>query len=622
MTTTLSDEEFRRLNEQLCELKNQNYQCDVNLRKALQDNQTLRAEIDQLRRQRRTSSSSASTPSTTTTTTTTNESTEKLKKLNPFTFAKNVAAKVDQRLHQFSLSSTNDNHHRHHQNHDDYQSNQSVDIAIIEQNYQVKINELETKIQQLEMKNSELSNIDTNRNKFISIIKELIERYVQESRQRQSQICTLTDSFCAESDFEPIVNGKIEQELIDSISNLDDFQLIFVKFIQHFEQKQIIFENVFDKIHKKQQELTNVIQSNDSCNDISENNEIEECVEKYENLIKERDTDIEKLNQQYQILEKTLTEFETIKVESEKQIKTLENRIVECEEDKKINEKRSLKYIKELRKLVNSEKNRADKLQNILNQETINTNTNVDHQNNKTANEWTINNNNNNNSGAASDRCSSTGSWTYMNDQSSSSSAIVPSKIDPEFSDLEICDINNKNMDDIQQSSKQQQQQQQQSSSKNRKFSNGMAKERYLESENNKLLETIVTLHQEKWSLEERVNILERELQQCLQNLANGNGSPNEITTSNIQTRQQTSPTSSNNSILKMINFIRDKSADTQQNSKQQINDVHRKLQRMVEEILTKNMHLQANLEDMSRELESTKDRLRRYEEPTTSSKA
>ncbi|KAH9425566.1 regulation of modification of synaptic structure [Dermatophagoides pteronyssinus] len=597
MTTTLSDEEFRRLNEQLCELKNQNYQCDVSLRKSLQENQTLRAEIDQLRRQ----------STTTTTTSSTNESTEKLKKLNPFTFAKNVAAKVDQRLHQFSLSSTNDIHH------DDNQSNQSFNAKMIEQNYQIKINELENKIQQLELKNSELSNFDTNSSKCASIIKECIERYVQKSLQRQSHTdISTTDSFWIESDYQTLVNGQFEQKLIDSITNLDDFKLIIEKFIQYFEQKEAIFENIFDKINKKQQESTNVIQSNDDCNGLNDN-QLKECIEKYEKLIEERDSNIEKLNQQCQMLEKQSSEVKMINNDFEKQIKTLENRIVECEEDKKINEKRSLKYLKELRKLVNSEKNRADKLQNILNQETINTNAGQNNNKITTTNEWAINN-----SGTAnSDRCSSTGSWTYMNDQSSSSSAIVPSKIDPEFSDLEICDINNKNMDDIQQN--QSTKQQSLSTSKNRKSSNGMSKERYLESENNKLLEAIVTLHQEKWSLEERVNILEHELQQCLQNLTNGDngGNTNEIP---IQ-QQKSSPTSSINSILKMINYIRDKSSDTQ-NSRQQINDAHRKLQRMVEEILTKNMHLQANLEDMSRELEFTKDRLRRYEEPTTSSKS
>ncbi|XP_027195015.2 uncharacterized protein LOC113789647 [Dermatophagoides pteronyssinus] len=597
MTTTLSDEEFRRLNEQLCELKNQNYQCDVSLRKSLQENQTLRAEIDQLRRQ----------STTTTTISSTNESTEKLKKLNPFTFAKNVAAKVDQRLHQFSLSSTNDIHH------DDNQSNQSFNAKMIEQNYQIKINELENKIQQLELKNSELSNFDTNSSKCASIIKECIERYVQKSLQRQSHTdISTTDSFWIESDYQTLVNGQFEQKLIDSITNLDDFKLIIEKFIQYFEQKEAIFENIFDKINKKQQESTNVIQSNDDCNELNDN-QLKECIEKYEKLIEERDSNIEKLNQQCQMLEKQSSEVKMINNDFEKQIKTLENRIVECEEDKKINEKRSLKYLKELRKLVNSEKNRADKLQNILNQETINTNAGQNNNKITTTNEWAINN-----SGTAnSDRCSSTGSWTYMNDQSSSSSAIVPSKIDPEFSDLEICDINNKNMDDIQQN--QSTKQQSLSTSKNRKSSNGMSKERYLESENNKLLEAIVTLHQEKWSLEERVNILEHELQQCLQNLTNGDngGNTNEIP---IQ-QQKSSPTSSINSILKMINYIRDKSSDTQ-NSRQQINDAHRKLQRMVEEILTKNMHLQANLEDMSRELEFTKDRLRRYEEPTTSSKS
>ncbi|KAH9417956.1 regulation of modification of synaptic structure [Dermatophagoides pteronyssinus] len=552
MTTTLSDEEFRRLNEQLCELKNQNY---TNV-----DNQTLRAEIDQLRRQ----------STTTTTTSSTNESTEKLKKLNPFTFAKNVAAKVDQRLHQFSLSSTNDIHH------DDNQSNQSFNAKMIEQNYQIKINELENKI-----------------HKCASIIKECIERYVQKSLQRQSHTdISTTDSFWIESDYQTLVNGQFEQKLIDSITNLDDFKLIIEKFIQYFEQKEAIFENIFDKINKKQQESTNVIQSNDDCNELNDN-QLKECIEKYEKLIEERDSNIEKLNQQCQLLEKQSSEVKMINNDFEKQIKTLENRI-----------KRSLKYLKELRKLVNSEKNRADKLQNILNQETINTNAGQNNNKITTTNEWAINN-----SGTAnSDRCSSTGSWTYMNDQSSSSSAIVPSKIDPEFSDLEICDINNKNMDDIQQN--QSTKQQSLSTSK---------KSKIIKRDNNKLLEAIVTLHQEKWSLEERVNILEHELQQCLQNLTNGDngGNTNEIP---IQ-QQKSSPTSSINSILKMINYIRDKSSDTQ-NSRQQINDAHRKLQRMVEEILTKNMHLQANLEDMSRELEFTKDRLRRYEEPTTSSKS
>lgn len=125
-----------------------------------------------------------------------------------------------------------------------------------------------------------------------------------------------------------------------------------------------------------------------------------------------------------------------------------------------------------------------------------------------------------------------------------------------------------------------------------------------LEKENTELLSRLGRLQSEKWELEEKVNNilltiqkLENELEAkqriigyyCMERRAEP------------PVRQQSSTGSEKFTVKKVVdNFIKDKDSEN-------LKEINRKLQRMLEETLTKNMHLQNNLELLTDELQSVK---------------
>ena len=186
-----------------------------------------------------------------------------------------------------------------------------------------------------------------------------------------------------------------------------------------------------------------------------------------------------------------------------------------------------------------------------------------------------------------------------------------------------------------------------------------------LEAENVSLLSRISTLQQDNWRLEEQVDQLQHELANksrliefyCIRSdgRSAGNGGGGGTTSpissssvvdhgtsnrqsfnrdlsrqnsgsSSVSSSQTGMSNSTQNPVLRMVSFLKEKGeqvtssgsggsgfGDSSPKSTAMM-DVNRKLQHMVEEILTKNMHLQANLEELSNQLMEAKGRLKKYE--------
>ncbi len=186
-----------------------------------------------------------------------------------------------------------------------------------------------------------------------------------------------------------------------------------------------------------------------------------------------------------------------------------------------------------------------------------------------------------------------------------------------------------------------------------------------LEAENVSLLSRISTLQQDNWRLEEQVDQLRHELANksrliefyCIRSdgRSAGNGGGGGTTSpissssvvdhgtsnrqsfnrdlsrqnsgsSSVSSSQTGMSNSTQNPVLRMVSFLKEKGeqvtssgsggsgfGDSSPKSTAMM-DVNRKLQHMVEEILTKNMHLQANLEELSNQLMEAKGRLKKYE--------
>lgn len=126
-----------------------------------------------------------------------------------------------------------------------------------------------------------------------------------------------------------------------------------------------------------------------------------------------------------------------------------------------------------------------------------------------------------------------------------------------------------------------------------------------LEKENTELVSRLTKLQQEKWALEEKVN----NILLTIEKLEGELDVKQKIISFYCMERRAEPPIkhhSSNSSekftVKKVVDFIKDKTDDN-------LKEINRKLQRMLEETLTKNMHLQNNLELLTDELQSLKNK-------------
>ncbi|KAJ9579095.1 hypothetical protein L9F63_024801 [Diploptera punctata] len=122
---------------------------------------------------------------------------------------------------------------------------------------------------------------------------------------------------------------------------------------------------------------------------------------------------------------------------------------------------------------------------------------------------------------------------------------------------------------------------------------NQMNHEQDLEQENYRLLSRITTLQQEKWVLEERINHLEQGSSAMAEDLMR----KTQLIQYYCMERRSDPVACSSNERLSMKKFVEMFKGD------EQIQESNRRMQRMLEEMLIKNMHLQTDLEQMSREV-------------------
>lgn len=103
-------------------------------------------------------------------------------------------------------------------------------------------------------------------------------------------------------------------------------------------------------------------------------------------------------------------------------------------------------------------------------------------------------------------------------------------------------------------------------------------------------------MQQEKWSLEEKMN----SILLTVEKLENDLEVKQKIISHYLMERRQSEPIKHQNSndkftVKKVVDFIKDKESDN-------LKEINRKLQRMLEEVLIKNMHLQNNIELLTNE--------------------
>lgn len=118
-----------------------------------------------------------------------------------------------------------------------------------------------------------------------------------------------------------------------------------------------------------------------------------------------------------------------------------------------------------------------------------------------------------------------------------------------------------------------------------------------IESENSQLLSRLAEIQQEKWNLEEKVRHLETSTAAMADDLLEKSRIiEHYVMESRTETKQHTPVHEDKISLKKVLDLVN-------KNDDQGLRDMNKKLQHMLEETLTKNMHLQQDLETLSKEL-------------------
>lgn len=295
------------------------------------------------------------------------------------------------------------------------------------------------------------------------------------------------------------------------------------------------------------------------------NNKLKESVTKLQNTVAKYETKLAEKEKEHSEAVKQLKEecdsklqdviiqLEVSKVkceEYEEKIKSLQQAAKDSVGERKIQEKKGVAMVKDLKRQLQVERNRAEKLQERL-QEVLN-------EQNRSVDEIL--------QGSSGDKpkgdASSISSWSYVsggtadkenkeNLQSDTSSGghESPNRISPIL----------------------------------------------LESETNNLLGKIAQLQQKNWTLEEKVNHLEMSNEALVDDVLKK--------TALIQfycmegrSDPHTSVAQDKLTIKRIVDFIKDRGDEN-------LKEINRRMQRMLEETLTKNMHLQKDIETLSNEV-------------------
>ncbi|CAN7989180.1 unnamed protein product [Ixodes hexagonus] len=252
------------------------------------------------------------------------------------------------------------------------------------------------------------------------------------------------------------------------------------------------------------------------------------------------------------------------KCEFEEEAKKLKQELKDNVEERKIQDKKGLSMVKELKRQFQTERRRADKLQERL-QEVLN-----DASLGRSDELFQPISYEERQRGDSS----SIGSWSYVSGNNENSK------------DSSKDSANNNSSGGHSVNGEQ---------SAPAKASPGL-----LEQENNDLVGRLAALQEEKWVLEEKINHLEVSNSSMADDLVSKTAIIQyycmESKYESAMAHHQAASTPEKLTVKRLVDFIKDKGDEN-------LKEMNRRMQRMLEETLTKNMHLQKDLEVISQEL-------------------
>lgn len=280
-------------------------------------------------------------------------------------------------------------------------------------------------------------------------------------------------------------------------------------------------------------------------------------------------------------LKREISERDETLQELRAEIDKLRTNVKDAVEERKIHEKKGLMMVKELKRQAHQERKRAEKLQERLKQY-LDADAPVD-----------LNASSKSNCSMLNDT-SSVGSWSYVDQIKNSSKRQGSGSVISDANAASAaggtdspCPSSPNNHNDREHN---------QHNHSNISVANGHA----LEEEHSLLVEKIAHMQQDKWAAEERINNLEVALSKMSAEMS----SKQEIIQfycmegrSDVHGHGSPMHHSDKVTVKRVFDFIKDRG---DQNAK----EINQKLQRMLEETLTKNMHLQRDLERLSDELQ------------------
>lgn len=291
-------------------------------------------------------------------------------------------------------------------------------------------------------------------------------------------------------------------------------------------------------------------------------------------------------------------------VRIKKELESMSRKIEDSIEERKIQEKKALMMVKELKKQIGAEKRRADGLQEKLSQFLSESSAHTvheldlknqarDHDNQLSASRLACELNSTNQA-RDHDTSSSIGSWSFMpsggghNSTSNNSSA---AKRGHRRNSSQVSGVSNPPLDDGA------------SDPVSSNATNDLSicsNVSILESENSQLVSRMASMQEEKWMLEERLG----SLQKSMDKLVSENESKSQIIkfycmegrNDSSNSSKGTRSTSDKMTVRRVVDFIKDKGDEN-------LKEINRKLQRILEETLIKNMHLHQDLERLTNQL-------------------
>lgn len=290
-------------------------------------------------------------------------------------------------------------------------------------------------------------------------------------------------------------------------------------------------------------------------------------------------------------------------VRIKKELESASRKIEDSIEERKIQEKKALMMVKELKKQIGAEKRRADGLQEKLSQFLSESSAHTvhelelknqarDHDNQLSVSKLACELNSTNQA-RDQDTSSSIGSWSFMpsggghNSTSNNSSAAKRThrRNSSQVSGLSNPPLDNGGSDPVS------------SATNDLSICSNVS---ILESENSQLVSRMASMQEEKWMLEEKL----ASLQKSMDKLISENESKSQIIkfycmegrNDSSNSAKGTRSTSDKMTVRRVVDFIKDKGDEN-------LKEINRKLQRILEETLIKNMHLHQDLERLTNQL-------------------